>query len=134
MGGRVASPTFVGRVEELQVLELAVRLSPSPFEASWPLTSLVELAIWEERYDDARNLVDRAMDVLQPLDPEEASPPTDLARIPAVGLRLEADCAELARTARSSGRVQEARILAKLWVTGRGEAAAVAHRLGLDKQ
>jgi tetratricopeptide (TPR) repeat protein len=90
-------------------LELAVRLCPGPFEASWPLTSLVELAIWEERYDDARNLLDRAMDVLEPLDPEEVSPPTDLARIPAVGLRLEADRADLARAARSAAGVQEAR-------------------------
>jgi DNA-binding NarL/FixJ family response regulator len=30
--------------------------------------------------------------------------------------------------------VHVSRILAKLGVTGRGEAAAVAHRLGLDKQ
>jgi DNA-binding CsgD family transcriptional regulator/tetratricopeptide (TPR) repeat protein len=90
-------------------LELAVRLNPSPFEASWPLTSLAELAIWEERYDDARNLVDRAMDVLEPLEPEEVSPPTDLARVPTVGLRLEADDAELARAARSAAGVQEAR-------------------------
>ena len=90
-------------------LELAVRLNPSPFEASWPLTSLAELAIWEERYDDARNLVDRAMDVVEPLEPEEVSPPTDLARVPTVGLRLEADDAELARAARSAAGVQEAR-------------------------
>ena len=90
-------------------LELAVRLSPSPFEASWPLACLIELAIWEERYDDARATVDRAMDVLEPLDPEAAWPPTELAHIPAVGLRLEADRAELARTARSSAGVQEAR-------------------------
>jgi DNA-binding CsgD family transcriptional regulator/tetratricopeptide (TPR) repeat protein len=90
-------------------LELAVRLGPSPFEASWPLTSLAELAIWEERYDDAGRLVDRAMDVVEPLDPEEVSPPTDLARVPAVGLRLEADRADRARAARSAAGVQEAR-------------------------
>jgi DNA-binding CsgD family transcriptional regulator len=30
--------------------------------------------------------------------------------------------------------VHVSRILAKLGVTGRGEAAAIAHRLGLDKQ
>ena len=101
--GRGAFPTA------REHLELAVRLGPGPFEASWPLTSLVELAIWEERYDDARNLIDRAMDVLEPLDPEEVSPPTDLARIPAVGLRLEADRADLARAARSAAGVQEAR-------------------------
>jgi DNA-binding NarL/FixJ family response regulator len=36
-------------------------------------------------------------------------PPTEVAHIPAVGLRLEADCAELARAARSAAGVQEAR-------------------------
>ena len=35
-------------------------------------------------------------------------------------------------TSRTAG-VHVSRILAKLGVTGRGEAAAVAHRLGLDK-
>jgi DNA-binding CsgD family transcriptional regulator/tetratricopeptide (TPR) repeat protein len=90
-------------------LELAVRLSPSPFEASWPLDGLVELAIWEGRYDDARAAVDQAADVLKPLDPEEELPPTEVAHIPAVGLRLEADCAELTRAARSAAGVQRAR-------------------------
>jgi DNA-binding NarL/FixJ family response regulator len=89
-------------------LELALRLSPSPFEASWPLDSLVELAIWEGRYDDGRAAVDHATDVLKPLDPEEELPPTEVAYIPAVGLRLEADCAELARAARSAAGVQQA--------------------------
>jgi DNA-binding CsgD family transcriptional regulator/tetratricopeptide (TPR) repeat protein len=90
-------------------LELAVRLSPSPFEASWPLDGLVELAIWEGRPDDARGAVDQASDALKPYDPQEALPPTEVAHIPGVGLRLEADCAELARAARSAAGVQEAR-------------------------
>jgi DNA-binding CsgD family transcriptional regulator/tetratricopeptide (TPR) repeat protein len=108
-------------------LELAVRLSPSPFEASWPLAGLVELAIWEERYDDARNLVDQATDVPEPLDPEAASPTTDLAHLPAVGLRLEADRAELARAARSAAGVQEARRRAEpLLATLRAMAAPAA--------
>jgi DNA-binding NarL/FixJ family response regulator len=40
---------------------------------------------------------------------------------------------ELFITPKTAG-VHVSRILAKLGVTGRGEAAAVAHRLGLDKQ
>jgi DNA-binding CsgD family transcriptional regulator len=90
-------------------LELAVGLSPSPIEASWPLTSLAELAIWEGRYDDARAAVDQAVNVLQPLDPEEELPPTETAELPALGLRVEADCGELARAAHSAAGVQEAR-------------------------
>ena len=90
-------------------LELAVQLCPSAFEASVPLIGLVELAIWEGRYGDAHGAIDQAADVLKPLDPEAASLPTELAHIPAVGLRLEADRAELARTARSAAGAQEAR-------------------------
>jgi DNA-binding CsgD family transcriptional regulator len=36
--------------------------------------------------------------------------------------------------AEKTASVHVSRILAKLGVTGRGEAAAIAHRLGLDKQ
>ena len=35
-------------------LELARRLNPAPYEATRPLTSLAELAIWEGRHEDAR--------------------------------------------------------------------------------
>jgi DNA-binding NarL/FixJ family response regulator len=90
-------------------LELAVGRSPSPIEAIWPLTSLAELAIWEGRYDDARAVVDQAVNVLQPLGPEEELPPTETAQIPALGLRVEADCGELARAARSAAGVEEGR-------------------------
>jgi tetratricopeptide (TPR) repeat protein len=66
-------------------LELAVRLSPSLFEAVWPLAGLTELAIWEGRYDDARVAVDQAVSVLEELDPEEELPPTETAQVPAWG-------------------------------------------------
>jgi DNA-binding CsgD family transcriptional regulator/tetratricopeptide (TPR) repeat protein len=90
-------------------LELAVRLSPSPFQASWPLTGLAELAIWEGRYDDARAAIDQAVSVRGQLDPEGKWPPTETAQVPALGLRVEADCAELARAAHSAAGVEEAR-------------------------
>jgi DNA-binding CsgD family transcriptional regulator len=90
-------------------LELARRLNPSPFEATWTVTSLAELAIWEGRYDDARAAVDQAVGVLERLDPEQELPLTVAAGTYALGLRVEADCAELARAARSPAGVQEAR-------------------------
>jgi DNA-binding NarL/FixJ family response regulator len=90
-------------------LELAVRLSPSPYEASWPLAGLTELAIWEGRYDDARVAIDQAVSALEQLNPEGKSPPTEIPQTYALGLRLEADCAELARAARSAAGVQQAR-------------------------
>ena len=42
-------------------------------------------------------------------------------------------CHELFITPKTAS-IHVSRILAKLGVAGRGEAAAVAHRLGLDKQ
>jgi tetratricopeptide (TPR) repeat protein len=71
-------------------LELAVRLSPSPFEAVWPLAGLTELAIWEGRYDDARVAVDQAVSALEQLDPEGKLPPTEIPPTYALGLRVEA--------------------------------------------
>jgi DNA-binding CsgD family transcriptional regulator len=90
-------------------LELAVRLSPSPYEAVWPLAGLTELAIWEGRYDDARVAVDQAVSALEQLDPEGKLPPPEVAPTHALGLRVEADCAELARAAQSAAGIQQAR-------------------------
>jgi DNA-binding CsgD family transcriptional regulator/tetratricopeptide (TPR) repeat protein len=59
--------------------------------------ALAELAVWQGRYDDARREVATGLDLLAHTgDPELA------ARIAAVGVRAEADRAELAR--RSGGR------------------------------
>ena len=90
-------------------LELAVRLSPSPFEAVWPLAGLTELAIWEGRYDDARGAVDQAVRALEQLDPEGNLPLSEAPQTYALGLRVEADYAELARAARSAAGIQQAR-------------------------
>jgi DNA-binding CsgD family transcriptional regulator len=90
-------------------LELAVRLSPSPYEAVWPLAGLTELAIWEGRYDDARVAVDQAVSALERLDPEGKLPPPEVPQTHALGLRVEADCAELARAAQSAAGIQQAR-------------------------
>jgi DNA-binding CsgD family transcriptional regulator/tetratricopeptide (TPR) repeat protein len=90
-------------------LELARRLNPSPYEAAGPLASLAELAIWEGRYRDARAAIDEAVSVPERRDPKEELPPPEAAEIYALGLRVEADCAELARAARSAAGFEEAR-------------------------
>jgi DNA-binding CsgD family transcriptional regulator/tetratricopeptide (TPR) repeat protein len=90
-------------------LELSRRLNSAPFETVWPLTGLTELAVWEGRHDDARATVDEAVGVLEGLDPEQGGPPTEGAGTYALGLRVEADCAELARAARSRAGVEQAR-------------------------
>ena len=89
-------------------LELSRHLNPAPFEALWPLAGLTELAIWEGRYDDARATVDEAVGVLERLDPDHGIPPPEGAATFVLGLRVEADCAELARAARSVAGVQQA--------------------------
>jgi DNA-binding CsgD family transcriptional regulator/tetratricopeptide (TPR) repeat protein len=94
-------------------LELSMRLNPAPFETIWPLAGLTELAIWEGRYDDARAAVDEAVGVLEQLDPERGGPPIEGAGTYGLGLRVEADRAELARAARSAASVQQARQRAK---------------------
>jgi DNA-binding CsgD family transcriptional regulator/tetratricopeptide (TPR) repeat protein len=96
-----------------QHLELAVQLSPAPFEATGPVADLVELAIWEGRYGDARAGLDQAVSVLDGLDPEQDLPPAEAAQTYMLGLRVEADCAELARAQRSAAGVQQARRRAK---------------------
>jgi ATP/maltotriose-dependent transcriptional regulator MalT len=88
-----------------QHLELAKRLNPSPHESARWVTCLAELALWEGRHDDARAAVDQVVGVAGSLDPDEP----DAAEISALGLRVEADCAESARAARSRARVQVAR-------------------------
>jgi DNA-binding CsgD family transcriptional regulator/tetratricopeptide (TPR) repeat protein len=90
-------------------LELAGRLHPPPSQAAWPLAGLAELALWEGRYDDAGAAVDQAVAVLERVDPREELPPDYAAEIYALGLRVEADRAELARAARSTDGVTQAR-------------------------
>jgi DNA-binding CsgD family transcriptional regulator/tetratricopeptide (TPR) repeat protein len=90
-------------------LELARRLNPSPHEAAWPLEILAELALWESRYDDARDAIAQLVSAVELFDPEVDPSPLDSAGIYALGLRVEADCAELARAARSAAGVDKAR-------------------------
>jgi tetratricopeptide (TPR) repeat protein len=89
-------------------LELARRLHPPPGLAAWPLAGLAELALWEGRYDDAGAALDQAVAMLERVDPREELPPTYTAEIYALGLRVEADRAELARAARSTDGVTQA--------------------------
>jgi len=89
-------------------LELARRLQPPLSQAAWPLAGLAELAIWEGRYNDAGATLDQAVAILERADRGEL-PPDDTAEIYALGLRLEADRAELARATRSADGVTEAR-------------------------
>jgi ATP/maltotriose-dependent transcriptional regulator MalT len=90
-------------------LELAGQMDPPPSQAAWLLASLAELALWEGRYEDAGAAVDQAVAMVEPVDPHEELPPFYAAEIYALGLRVEADRAELARAARSADGVTEAR-------------------------
>jgi DNA-binding CsgD family transcriptional regulator/tetratricopeptide (TPR) repeat protein len=91
-------------------LELARRLSPSPFQGTWPHSFLAILAIHERRYDDARAAVDEAVGILDRLGSDDRQLfSADAVEIYVTGLWVEADCAELARAERSAAGVEEAR-------------------------
>jgi DNA-binding CsgD family transcriptional regulator len=162
------SPTFVGRVEELELLEAArVRAADGEpavvlvgGEAGVGKTRLVAELTARCANDGTRVLIGGCVPVggdglpyapiveaLRPLPDElgvdtvrELGGPSwrELARREAEVLALVAE----GRTNRQIGQalfitpktasVHVSRILAKLGVAGRGEAAAVAHRLGLD--
>jgi DNA-binding CsgD family transcriptional regulator len=93
-----------------QHLELARRLGPARFRQLASRSGLAELAIWEGRYDDGRAILDQAVRELARLDAGEGEErPFDAAEICALGLRVEADCADLARAARSAAAVEQAR-------------------------
>jgi DNA-binding CsgD family transcriptional regulator/tetratricopeptide (TPR) repeat protein len=88
----------------------------------------------------ARLQLEERVDMAAPEVPPSPSAPLGLTRREAEVLALVAE----GRTNRQIGQalfitpktasVHVSRILAKLGVTGRGEAAAIAHRLGLDKR
>jgi DNA-binding CsgD family transcriptional regulator len=94
-------------------LELAKQLNPVPYESIWPLASLAELAIWEDRHDDADAAVDEGLRVLKQLQAGQDEPVPDFIRIGmrfwVLGLRAAAGRAELARARRSTSGVEEAR-------------------------
>jgi tetratricopeptide (TPR) repeat protein len=90
-----------------QHLELAGRLGPARWRPLGSRSGLVELTIWEGRFDDGRAIIDQTLRGLERLDPGEEKP-LDAAEICALGLRVEADCADLARAARTAAGVEQA--------------------------
>ena len=115
-------------------LELARRLNPAPSQATWPLASLAELAIWQGRHDDARAALDEARPVLEQQQAEDDGLDLELKLLVllfcVLGLRAAADRAELARAQRSAAGVDEARrraeplVAAVTSMTGRQAEAA----------
>jgi DNA-binding CsgD family transcriptional regulator/tetratricopeptide (TPR) repeat protein len=94
-------------------LELAARSSPSGGERIGPVLGLVELAIWQGRHDDARALLDTAQSLFDDLTAKRGYgddlPGWESVVCYVLGLRLEADRAELARARRSTAGIAEAR-------------------------
>jgi DNA-binding CsgD family transcriptional regulator/tetratricopeptide (TPR) repeat protein len=94
-------------------LELARQASPSAAERIGPLLALAELAIWQGRHDEARMSLAEAgewFDILKAnSDRDDSLPWWEIVICYAHGLRLEADCAELARAHRSAAGVDVAR-------------------------
>jgi DNA-binding CsgD family transcriptional regulator/tetratricopeptide (TPR) repeat protein len=87
-------------------LDLAGRPEPSGSAGNFVASALIELAVQERRYGDARAALDQALKAVERLDPE-------FSGIYALGLRVEADLAEVARAARSAADIEEARRRAK---------------------
>jgi DNA-binding CsgD family transcriptional regulator/tetratricopeptide (TPR) repeat protein len=90
-------------------LDLAGRPEPSGSTGDFVVSGLVELAVQEGRDGDARAAVDWAVGAVERLDPEDDLGPLECSGIYALGLRVEAGLAEVARAARSAAGVQEAR-------------------------
>jgi DNA-binding CsgD family transcriptional regulator len=94
-------------------LELAVRASPSAGERIGPVLALAELAIWQGRYEDARALLDTALSLFDDLTAKRGDdddlPGWEGVVCYVLGLRLEANSAELARARRSTAGLAEAR-------------------------
>jgi tetratricopeptide (TPR) repeat protein len=94
-------------------LELARHASPSAAERIGPLLALTDLAIWQGRPDDARTSLAEAgrwFDTLKANSGrDDGLPWWEIVICYAHGLRLEADCAELARAHRSAADVELAR-------------------------
>ena len=109
-------------------LDLAGRTDPSAGGGDFVVRGLVELAVQERRYGDARAAVDRALRAVERLGPEDDEGPLEFSGIHALGLQVEAGLAEVARAARSAAGVEEARrraepLLATLRATTRPGAA-----------
>ena len=121
-----------------QHLALAMRLSPGSYERIGPLSGLVELAIWEGHYHVAPAAVDEGLDVLAQLGAEHDQPIQQFGllvlELCALGLRAQADQAELAQAQRAAADVKEARRRAsqlldtlKTAIGQQGRTAATTH-------
>jgi ATP/maltotriose-dependent transcriptional regulator MalT len=102
-------------------LEVAVRSSPSAHERIGSALALAELAIWQGRLEDARALLDTAHSLFDDLTAKRGYgddlPGWEGVVSYALGLRLEADCAELARAHRSAAGIAEAKRRAEPLIT-----------------
>jgi DNA-binding CsgD family transcriptional regulator/tetratricopeptide (TPR) repeat protein len=119
-------------------LTLAKQLSPGLYEQVGPLPGLAELAIWEHHYDAARAAVDEGLGVLAELGTDHEQPAQEFGlftlELCTLGLRAEADQAELAQARRSAAGVNEAErraesLLATVHATTgqQGQAATTKH-------
>jgi ATP/maltotriose-dependent transcriptional regulator MalT len=93
-------------------LELAVRSSSSARERIGPVLALADLAIWQGRHEDAGALLDTAHSLFDDLTAKwgygDDVPGWEIVVCHVLGLRLEADRAELARAHRSTAGITEA--------------------------
>lgn len=121
-----------------QHLELAKQLSPGSYERIGMVPGLVELAIWEGHYHAACVAVDEGLAVLAQLGAEHDQPIQQFGLVVlelcALGLRAQADQAELAQAQHAAADVKEARRRAsQLLVTlktatgQQGQTAATTH-------
>jgi DNA-binding CsgD family transcriptional regulator len=94
-------------------LEMAARSSPSAGERIGPVLALADLAVWQGRYEDARTLLDTAYSLFDDLATKRGDddylPAWEIVVCYVLGLRLEADCAELASARRMAAGIAEAR-------------------------
>ena len=94
-------------------LELAVHACPSVGERIGPVLALADLAIWQGQYEDALALLDTARSLFANLAAKRGNdnhlPGWESVVCYVLGLRLEADRAELARARGTAAGIAEAR-------------------------